>query len=333
MSLVLTEITDATIWNEFVNGSGFGHPLQLWGWGESKRETGWTPYRLALTDPAAAEEVIVAGAEVLLWQIPRSRKFIAYVPRGPIVDPNSNEAGKLLEALVVWAKTQNALYLRIEPAWISAKLPKGWKRAQHQLQMRQTYTIDLTKSEDELQEAMIRKHRQYIRKAGRDGVAVERQTGGDLAAMYEIYTQTAQRAGFGIHTEEYYAGLFKELGEHNFLYYARVEGRPVAFLWLVATGPVAYELYGGVTPEGQDIKANYLLKWRAITEMKAQGRQVYDFNGRVSEGVSQFKAGFGPDETDYMGTWDYPLNLVGYHLWERLWPMAKPVGRLIGRRR
>jgi peptidoglycan pentaglycine glycine transferase (the first glycine) len=325
----LVEIIDRTTWDEFINGHAQGHPLQLWGWGEAKRANNWTPYRLVLT----AGEEWKAAVQVLLWPIPRLGKRIAYVPRGPVVDPASPEAARLLEALVAWAKQHRVLYVRVEPAWLKAKLPEGWRRAGNTLQMNETYTIDLAKSEEQLLEPMIRKHRQYIRKAGRDGVAVERQTGGDLAAMYEIYTQTAQRAGFGIHTEEYYAGLFKELGEHNFLYYARVEGRPVAFLWLVATGPVAYELYGGVTPEGQDIKANYLLKWRAITEMKAQGRQVYDFNGRVSEGVSQFKAGFGPDETDYMGTWDYPLSLVGYHLWERLWPMAKPVGRLIGRRR
>ncbi|MDB5179217.1 MAG: methicillin resistance protein [Patescibacteria group bacterium] len=325
----LVEISDRTAWDTYVGGHAQGHPLQLWGWGEAKRANNWTPYRLALVEG----EEWKAAAQVLLWPIPRLGKRIAYVPRGPVVDPASPEAARLLEALVAWAKQHRVLYVRVEPAWLKAKLPEGWRRAGNTLQMNETYTIDLAKSEEQLLEPMIRKHRQYIRKAGRDGVAVERQTGGDLAAMYEIYTQTAQRAGFGIHTEEYYAGLFKELGEHNFLYYARVEGRPVAFLWLVATGPVAYELYGGVTPEGQDIKANYLLKWHAITEMKAQGRQVYDFNGRVSEGVSQFKAGFGPDETDYMGTWDYPLSLVGYHLWERLWPMAKPVGRLIGRRR
>jgi peptidoglycan pentaglycine glycine transferase (the first glycine) len=72
MSLQLTEITDAIAWNEFVSSSAYGHPLQLWGWGESKRETNWTPYRLALKDA----DVIVAAAEVLLWQIPRTKRYI-----------------------------------------------------------------------------------------------------------------------------------------------------------------------------------------------------------------------------------------------------------------
>jgi len=81
------------------------------------------------------------------------------------------------------------------------------------------------------------------------------------------------------------------------------------------------------------MKANYFLKWRAITDMKAAGFTIYDFNGRLNEGVSRFKDGFGPDETNYIGTWDYPLNKLGYQLWERLWPMAKPIGRQLAKLR
>jgi lipid II:glycine glycyltransferase (peptidoglycan interpeptide bridge formation enzyme) len=62
-------------------------------------------------------------------------------------------------------------------------------------------------------------------------------------------------------------------------------------------------------------------------DLKADGYRIYDFNGRLNEGVSRFKEGFGPVETDYIGTWDYPLNALGYQLWERLWPIAKPIGR------
>jgi peptidoglycan pentaglycine glycine transferase (the first glycine) len=325
MSLVFTEITDAASWNEFVNHSDFGHPLQLWGWGESKRENRWTPYRVALVQG----EEIVAAAQVLFWPIPRTKRFIAYVPRGPVADPGSSEAAKLLEDLTKWAKSRSALYLRIEPAWLEVTLAKGWKRARHQLQMRQTFTIDLEKSEEELQEAMVRKHRQYIRKAEREGVIVQRVTEDNLADMYRLYLDTASRAGFGIHSRDYYRLLFEQFGEANYLYYAEVEGKVEGFLWLAASGKTAYELYGGISSVGGEHKVNYLLKWKAMTELKAAGYDLYDFNGRLNEGVSQFKVGFGPDETDWIGTYDYVFNAVGYQLWERLWPVAKPVGRRI----
>jgi peptidoglycan pentaglycine glycine transferase (the first glycine) len=322
-AMELVEVTDQTAWDSYVQEHPWGHPLQLWGWGEAKRTNGWRPYRLALQGGAEW----AAAAQVLLWPIPRTGRFIAYVPRGPVVDPTHPAATMLLRELVGWAKRHRALYLRVEPAWTTAQLPRGWRRAAHTLQMTETYTLDLTKTEAELLEPMSRKHRQYIRKAERDGVTVEREQAGELAAMYDIYTETARRAGFGIHTAEYYQELFEQAGGANYLFYARFEGRPVAFLWLLAAGPTAYELYGGVTAEGQELKANYFLKWHAVVALKAASYRIYDFNGRLNEGVSRFKDGFGPDETNYIGTWDYPLNKLGYQLWEKLWPVAKVVGR------
>jgi lipid II:glycine glycyltransferase (peptidoglycan interpeptide bridge formation enzyme) len=174
-------------------------------------------------------------------------------------------------------------------------------------------------------EPMTKKHRQYIRKSERDGVTVERST--DIGPMLELYRDTAVRAGFGLHPDHYYVDLMTQLGDQNYLYYAVFEGQPVAFLWLAIAGSTAYELYGGVNSTGQDVKANYYLKWFAMNAMKELGLTIYDLNGRLNEGVGQFKVGFAPDETDYIGTYDFVFNRIGYNLWERLWPLAKPIGR------
>lgn len=317
----LVEITDRAAWDSFVNASPNGHPLQLWGWGEAKRANGWTPHRLALMDG----EQILSGAQVLLWPIPKLGKQIAYVPRGPVCEPKAN--GELLGELAAWAKAQGALYLRIEPAWTEAKLPKGWVKAANHVQLPETATIDLVKTEDELLGAMERKHRQYINKSEREGVQVQRVTGDSLDAVWPIYVDTAARAGFGLHERSYYDELYRVFGGNNYLYVATVDGQAAAFLWLVAGSKTAYELYGGVTAAGQAARANYILKWTAMRELKAAGYGLYDFNGRLNEGVSKFKEGFGPDETDWIGTWDYPFNKSLYQLWERLWPLAKPIGR------
>jgi lipid II:glycine glycyltransferase (peptidoglycan interpeptide bridge formation enzyme) len=245
-----------------------------------------------------------------------------------VSEPGGKITQKLLDAVTGWAREHDGLYVRIEPAWTSGQ-PRGWMKSRHNIQMAETYTIDLRKSEDDLLEPMSRKHRQYIRKAERDGVSVRRVAPGDTGAMYELYVDTAKRAGFGIHGEDYYHKLAEELGASNYLYEAVYDGEPVAFLWLAAAGKTAYELYGGVNAAGGEIKANYILKWEAMRAMKAAGFEIYDFNGRLNEGVSRFKDGFGPDSTDWIGTYDYPLNKAGYHLWENLWPLAKLVGRLL----
>jgi lipid II:glycine glycyltransferase (peptidoglycan interpeptide bridge formation enzyme) len=320
----LAEITDRAAWDRYVAGHDWGHPLQLWAWGQAKQLNDWTPHRLALVDDAGQWQ---GAVQILLWPIPRLGRFIAYVPRGPVAEPGSQGAKKLIAELVKWAKEHKALYVRIEPAWKTGKPGKGWVKARHHLQLAETYTIDLSRSEEEILEPMNRKHRQYIRKAERDGVTVAMSA--DVGPMYGLYALTASRAGFGIHSRDYYELLGEELGAQSKLYYAHFNDRPVAFLWLAVAGPTAYELYGGVNAEGAEQKANYFLKWRAIEDMKTAGLKVYDFNGRLNEGVSRFKDGFGPAETDYIGTYDYPLNQVGYRLWEHLWPMAKPVGRWV----
>src|SRR4051812_28811771 len=84
----LVEIRDRARWDEFVTGSDSGHPLQLWGWGETKRTGEWTPHRLILMDG----EEWKAGAQVLTWPVPKINRVIAYVPRGPVARPGSEEA-------------------------------------------------------------------------------------------------------------------------------------------------------------------------------------------------------------------------------------------------
>jgi peptidoglycan pentaglycine glycine transferase (the first glycine) len=318
----LVEVSDRAVWDGFVAANRWGHPLQLWGWGEAKRVSGWEPYRLALMD----DEQIVAGVQVLLWKLPKLPQRIVYAPRGPVVEPGSAAARELLKELSDWARTANGLYVRIEPAW-TAGAPKGWVKAKHGIQLAETYTIDLRKSEDELQEPMSRKHRQYIRKAERDGVSVARVPEGETGRMYELYLETAARAKFGIHSRKYYEKLATDLEGRSYLYQAYFEGKPVAFLWLAVAGKTAYELYGGVNAVGGEMKANYMLKWEAIRAMQASGYEIYDFNGRLNEGVSRFKDGFGPDATDYIGTYDFPINKLGYQVWESLWPVAKRIGR------
>jgi peptidoglycan pentaglycine glycine transferase (the first glycine) len=274
----LIEVTDRTQWDEYVSGHPYGHPLQLWGWGEAKSDNRWTAQRLAWSDGQDWQ----AAAEVLLWPIPKLGRYIAYVPRGPVVAPEHSAA--VLAALAVWAREHRALYLRVEPAWRSAKWGRGWVKARHHLQMNETYTIDLTKSEDDLLAVMSRKHRQYIRGAERDGVSVVQVTDGNLDAMFRIYQETAARAGFGIHPRDYYERLYAALGPANELFYAVYEGQPVAFLWNAVAGVTAYELYGGMDDVAAKIHANYLLKWTAFTTAQGEGYTLYDFNGRVWPG-------------------------------------------------
>ncbi|HEY6736230.1 MAG TPA: peptidoglycan bridge formation glycyltransferase FemA/FemB family protein [Candidatus Saccharimonadia bacterium] len=322
----LVEITDQAAWDAYVSESPWGHPLQLWGWGETKRENHWRPVRLAGVRNGQWQAV----AQVLLWPIPRTQWLVAYVPRGPVAEPEAAVAQEFMELVAAWAKEHRVIYVRIEPGW---RLPAlgwpRWRRAKHQIQMAQTYVLDLRKSEDELLQAIDRKKRYLMRRAEKDGVSVRRLPLGELGDMMPIYRETAARAGFGLHSEHYYQRLVRVMGEHSYLMAAEYEGKMVAFLWLLGGGAMAIELYAGANEVGRNLNVNYLLKWQAITLMKSAGYMAYDLNGRVSEGVSGFKAHFSPEAVDFVGAWDRPLAPALYAAWEGLWPLIKRAGRLV----
>ena len=322
--MALAEMTDQQSWDAVVSRLPGGHPLQLWAWGEVKRLNGWTPHRLALVRAGGP----VAAGQLLLWRLPAWRRAIAYLPRGPL-GPREDAAAFLLAA-AAFARARGALCLRIEPAWTAEPPPLPWRPAPDRILLPQTYTIDLARDEETLWAAMRSKTRQYVRRAESAGVVVERDASGRLMPdVLRVYAAVAARAGFALHSDTYYQRAFAAFDSHTRLYGALVEGRLEAFLWVVEGGGVTFELYGGATEQGAARKANYALKWRAIAEAKRNGGELYDLNGRLSEGIEQFKAGFGGEETDYVGTYDLPLRQASYTAWRTIWPVAKPIGRVL----
>jgi peptidoglycan pentaglycine glycine transferase (the first glycine) len=69
-------------WDDYILENG-GHPLQLWGWGDSKSVHGWDAERLFLHDD---DENVIGAAQVLYRRLPWPLRSLAYVPRGPVVD-------------------------------------------------------------------------------------------------------------------------------------------------------------------------------------------------------------------------------------------------------
>jgi peptidoglycan pentaglycine glycine transferase (the first glycine) len=328
-SMQLSQVTDEKQWNTLVDEHPFGHPLQLWQWGELKAGTGWRPFRLMIK----RENDVIGAAQMLLWPIPRTGRFVAYVPRGPLVDPESPDADLVLGELQKFAREQRALFLTLEPDWKAYKFPQGWRKSRQPILMPKTLVIDLNTSEDEILGAMKHKTRQYIRKSAQSVKIIRAKGDGQLDDFWRIYSDTAQRAGFALHNREYYQELWNGFGKHNYLYYALVDGKAVAFLWLAAAGEIAFELYGGMVAEGQEERANYTLKWEAIRAMKNEGYKRYDFNGRLGAGVTQFKLGFGGEELDLVGSYDRPFSHGVYALWRGAYPALKQIGRRVRRER
>jgi len=215
--------------------------------------------------------------------------------------------------------------LAIEPNSSVFEKPAGWVRSTNKVLSAETILLDLKKTESDLLTDMAKKTRQYIRKSAAEGITIRQvRTVEDLEACLHIYRQTADRAKFNLHQNQYYLDVFHQMQDHSPIFAAYLEGQPIAFLWLAISSETAYELYGGMNEDGQRLRANYALKWFAIRKVKEWGLGQYDFGGLVVGGVSIFKQGWSAEETVFAGTFEKPLS-PAYALWSKGLPAAKKV--------
>jgi peptidoglycan pentaglycine glycine transferase (the first glycine) len=313
-------------WDDAVLSRG-GHPLQLWGWGEVKAAHNWETIRVFVREKG---EIIGAG-QILCRTLPWPLNCLAYIPRGPVASEENRES--VLETLTEFTRRRfKPVALTVEPDWETMPDIEGWQQAPHTILIPRTLILDLKQSEGELLARMTKKTRQYVRKSEREGVEIRTAKGReDIAACLEIYKLTAARAGFALHDDEYYQDIAAKMGDHSQIFMAMYEGKTVAFLWLAVSAETAFELYGGMNDEGQELRANYVLKWTAIRRFKEWGIRRYDMNGLLNDGVSKFKQGFSDHETTLAGTYDNPLSPL-YPIWTTGLPAAKNIVRKLKKR-
>jgi lipid II:glycine glycyltransferase (peptidoglycan interpeptide bridge formation enzyme) len=309
-------------WDAFVARSNPGSYLQTTAWAEVKAANGWSAQRfMASTDPAFGAQVLIRRPRLFPWAF-------AYAPRGPVCERWEADTVDAFSAAfreTVAGAPQRISHVRIEPevelngpADVDGELrhalrQAGW-RAATPIQPPRTRQIDLQADEAALWGDLRKKWRQYVNKATRSGVRVVDATADRLPEFYEIYRQTAGRAGFIIRTFESYRAVwdaFARLGMARLLFAEDAEGKPQATLFLLRVGDRIIEPYGGMTELGAELRANYLLKWEAIRTSRLAGAVLYDMWGLSHGGIEHFKTGFGGREVRYIGAWDLVLNPAG----------------------
>ena len=318
------QCNDRALWDEVIHDLD-GHPLQLWGWGELKAAHGWVAHRILFTDD---DEKVIGAAQVLSKRLPWPFKRLNYIPRGPVW--HEGDESEVLEALAKYVRRYlPGTVLAIEPDDTEIPAVSGWKESPNTILIPNTLILDLNRGEQELLGAMSKKTRQYIRKSGKDGLNVRRvKKPEDIARCLAIYKETATRAGFALHDDRYYQDLHLEMEDSSVIFAAFHDEKPVAFLWMAVSKKTAFELYGGMNEVGQQLRANYLLKWYAITRCKEWGIDRYDMNGLLNDGVSKFKQGFADHQDTLVGTYDYPLSKL-YIVWAKGLPFVKGMLRRV----
>jgi lipid II:glycine glycyltransferase (peptidoglycan interpeptide bridge formation enzyme) len=342
----------AADWDAFTSSHPRGHLLQSSGWGALKQHIGWEARRVLVVGPDGPR----AGAQVLIRR--RFGLSVVYVPRGPLFAGDAQADVVLLAALDRLARRSRAVFLRLEPNLLERDAAAGELHSAlllaefvpaPPLQPRSTLQLDLAPDADRLLAAMSKGHRADIRRAAREGVVVRAGTSAaDLDAFFVLMEQTGTRAGFGIHSRDYYRVAWQQFrgagaAPGALLLLAEREGVALAACLIFGWAGAGLYLYGGSTEEGLKRGANHALQWHAIQWARAAGCRLYDFWGVPDElgqaedaadeaerarleaaakldplyGVFRFKKGFGGRVVRYLPAYDRVYMRPLYALWQR----------------
>lgn len=314
----IAKIQNKDEWDRFVE-SVKGNPLQLWGWGQVKHLHGWDVERVQVL----RDGQVVGGAQILYRSVPFPLNSFAYIPRGPLVVDDRISLEDLMNVLADHVKkTRKSVALSVEPEVIGTDRPAGWVQSENHILTPSTIYLNLDLGAEQLQANMAKSARRSIRKATEVLDIRRAETRADLQVCLDILHEASDRAGFNVHTDQYYIDVFEELGDNAAVFIAEYEGQPVAFDWLATTPGCTYDLYGSANTLGRKLRANYGITWHSIVYSMEQGIDHFDFGGMVEGGVSTFKNYWDESPTTFVGTWDKPLSPF-YPVWNKGLPAAK----------
>jgi lipid II:glycine glycyltransferase (peptidoglycan interpeptide bridge formation enzyme) len=310
--------------------------MQCLEWGDVKKPL-WQPVPVVVRDGDA----ILATALVLKRRIPRTRRCIFYVPRGPIVDwTDLKTVERLMTALREAAKKHRAILIKVDPAVPQGTADFDATIAKHGFlpspdaeggfggtQPRTVMKRGIEGSEDEVLASFHQKWRYNIRLAAKKGVVVREAERKDLPAIHELYRVTAQRDGFTGRPLSYFEKLWDVLEPKGLakFFITELEGKPLSAAICFITGPQCWYVYGASSNEHRNVMPNHAMQWEMIKWAKSQGCTVYDFRGVADEtqaqtdehlaGLNRFKAGFSAEVVSYVGEFDLVLSPAWYWLW------------------
>ena len=355
---------DREKWNQIISQFTGSTLLQTWEWGQIKSKNGWKQHHYVKEGSSGNLDAValILSREQHLSKFAPSIKIL-YIPHGPLLDWSNLELVKdTLDHLKKYSKDQKAAYIKIDPQLLNSQAKgnfftnlgktdshildylkdTGWIYSRQQIQFKNTFWLNLAKSEDELLARMKQKTRYNIRLAEKKGVSVRRGSETDFDEIYEMYAATSARDGFIIRPKEYYFLLWKTFMNADMAVplIAEVAGKSVSALFLFHFNKKSYYLYGMSRDLHREKMPSYLLQWEAIKLSKSLGCEIYDLWGAPDIfdptdrmwGVYKFKEGLGGEIIQTLGAFDFPTSKLAYTIIQEALPKIQYLTRRIRRR-
>ncbi len=240
--------------------------------------------------------------------------------------------GSISQEIIDLAKKEKAGWIRFDPK--SMENIKAVK-APHDMQPKEIFVIDITRSEEDLLNGMKQKTRYNLKLAEKKGIKVIKEINErTINEFLRLVKVTAERKGIKFHPESYYRKMIETIPEDILkLYSAEYNGKIIAANLVIFYGKTAIYLHGATDDEYRNVMAPYLLQWEAIKDAKEAGCEKYDFGGVKTinseqeamnsknwTGITKFKLGFSQNTKpiEFPGSYDVIINPVRYYLYRIL---------------
>ncbi|MFH1252986.1 MAG: peptidoglycan bridge formation glycyltransferase FemA/FemB family protein [Candidatus Uhrbacteria bacterium] len=313
------EALDKQRWNDFIikHGPRSGAFLYAWEWSEmalGHRYEFWE------------NDELIGLASVGYVFLPFGQSYLSCI-YGPITFRQE----KILEMLELLNSTE-AIFARFEPA---EEIKNRRVKKTRSITPPTTLITSLELKIEDLLSQMHHKTRYNIFLAERKGVKVRFLTAADLTAVWPLFTETAERDSFRLHSKKHYEDLlnFKSEDLKIFLVGAYFENQLLAANIMVDFNGVRTYLHGASSSKKRNLMGPYLLHWELMKEAKEKGLKFYDWWGIAKTddpkdpwaGITRFKKGFGGEVVSYPGTFDYVLNPFKYFVYNALRKIVRKI--------
>ena len=328
--MIIKEINEKSIWEDFLSGCEEKTFLSSWNWGEFNRMMGNRIWRLGVFD----RNKLVGLA--LVSKIIAKRGIFLLIQHGPsFAKATEDSAGYRKELFEFFfqelkkiGKEEGASFIRMNPLWESNQENQdilksfGFREApMHANAYEAAWKLDITLPEDELLRNMRKTTRYLIRQTLKNqDITVEKSKELDGLEIYQrLNEEIAKRQRFVPFSSEFIKNEFEVFSKDNQVlwFFGKYKGEVAAGALVVFWSGIGFYHQAASRAKYTKFSIPYLLSWEAIKEAKQRGCVLFDFWGYVDPkenpkhpwaGPTLFKMGFGGQPHLYLKTQDLPLS-------------------------
>lgn len=282
-----------------------GHFLQSAQWGTAKRSVnGIKDHRWA---------AFKNGEPIFLVRFEERKLLkifkIAWIPRGPTIHQDHNEA--TLKKEFFRRLRKKGFFFFIATPWKKVFIPKKNNLLTH------TIWVNLNLTLEKLWQNLDKQFRYGVRRAKKSGVTVEKtEAPDDIHRFFQLCEYVGKRKGFSLNTSE---KLMLHLAKNPagqqvefHLFVTRYEKNICSGAFIARCGDSIHYVWGAVDRAFSKLNTGEAIQWGVIEWAVKQNCKLYDLEGvcpHESDGTYQFKKKLGGELIALPGTEFYSPNI------------------------